>query len=159
MGSSSTIRTVSVPPVTTGAVKVCFFLCGRGDFVGGGKKHIERAAFSGFTLCFDPAFVLFDNAINRRQAEAGAFANVFRGEKRFKDVAQSRGVHARSRVADTQSHEAAGARLGMGFGVGGVKVHGFDADGQPPASRHGVTGIDGKVHDDLLNHAAVTLNE
>ena len=135
------------------------FLSGGGDFAGGGKKHIERGAFSGFTIRFDPAFMLFDNAINRCQAEAGSFADIFRGEKRFEDAGQSRGVHALTSVVDAQSHEAPGARLGMGFGVGGVKVHGFDADGQPPASRHGVTGIDGKVHHDLLNHAGVTLNE
>ena len=50
-------------------------------------------------------------------------------------------------------------RLGMGFDESGVNVHGFDADGQPAAARHGVAGVDGQVHHHLFDHAAVALNE
>jgi len=50
-------------------------------------------------------------------------------------------------------------RLGMGFDENGVNVHGLDADGQPAAARHGVAGVEGKVHHDLFDHAAVALNK
>ena len=47
----------------------------------------------------------------------------------------------------------------MGFDEGVIDIHGFDADGQPAAARHGVAGVDGQVHDHLLDHAAVAMNE
>ena len=62
-------------------------------------------------------------------------------------------------VADAQADERAEARLGMGLHVGVVDLDRVGADRQRAAFGHGVAGIDGEVHDDLLDHAGVRLDQ
>ena len=68
---------------------------------------------------------------------------------------QRRGVHAAAGVGDAQADEISDVSLGMHLDVTFFNAHGLDADGERTAARHGVAGVDGKIHDDLLNHAAV----
>ena len=55
--------------------------------------------------------------------------------------------------------KAPSARFGMGLHVGVVDLDRVGADGQRAAFGHGVAGIDGQVHDDLLDHAGVRLHQ
>ena len=60
----------------------------------GGKQQAEGGALAGRAHDGDEAATLLDDAVDARQAEAGAFADLLGGEKRLKDVFARGGVHA-----------------------------------------------------------------
>ena len=95
-----------------------------------GNVNAERRAFADGAFDLDPALVLFDNAINRRQAQAGAFADFLGGKKRLKDALEifRRNAAAGVRLADT--NEAPDTRFGMVLNVSFVHVHDGNAHGQ-----------------------------
>ena len=58
-----------------------------------------------------------------------------------------------------QADEAPGRGLGIAVGAAGVHVHGRGVDDQPAAVGHGVAGVDGQVHQHLLDHAGVGVDQ
>src|SRR5215813_3149249 len=50
------------------------------------QKNLEGGASSGLTVHPNPATALFDNSVDRGQAQPGALAGLFGGEKWLKDV-------------------------------------------------------------------------
>ncbi len=103
--------------------------------------------------------MLLDNSIDGCEAESRAFANILRREERFKNMSQRRRIHAAACVADAQAHKTSRARLRMRFRENGVNRHRGEVHGERAAARHGVARIDGKVHDDLLDHPGITLDK
>ena len=55
--------------------------------------------------------MLFDNAIDGGQTQAGAFADFLGGEKRLEHVAQRVGIHAAAGVGHGQTDKIARPRL------------------------------------------------
>ena len=54
-------------------------------FASHGKKNLEHGADADFALDFDPAVMLFDDAINGGQSQSRSFADFLGGEKRLKN--------------------------------------------------------------------------
>ena len=69
--------------------------------------------------------MLFDDAIDRRQAETGAFAGFLGGKERFKNPRQIFRIDARSRIAHRDTDKLTGLRFRMGFSVGGIDANGL----------------------------------
>ena len=129
-----------------------------GDGLSGGAEarqvDLEGGAFASFAVDPDVAFTLFDNAVHRGEAKPGALQS-FGGIEGLEDVALGVGVHAHAGVADGEHHVVAGLHRHMQTGVVRVELDVGRLNGQVSALRHGVTGIDRQVHDDLLDLARI----
>ena len=65
-----------------------------------------------FAIDIDPALMLLDDAENRGQSQAGAFADFLGGEERFENLRKIFRRDAAAGVAHAQADEGAGAGLG-----------------------------------------------
>ncbi len=97
--------------------------------------------------------MLFDDAKDRRQPQARAFAGFFGGKKRLENPRQDFRRYAAARVADAETDIA--ARHGIRIQTRELVVHGFfrRLNDQPSALGHGVAGIHGQIHQHLFQHA------
>ena len=82
----------------------------RGD---GREKDAERGAVAQLALDFDPALMLLDDAINRRQPQAGALADFLGGEERLERCGKCSGAMPVPVSADAQADKLAGAGVGL----------------------------------------------
>ena len=100
--------------------------------------------------------MLLYNAINRGQAQSGAFARLLGGKERFKNSRENLRGNAGAGIGDTQAHKPTVARLrvALDFSLGDFPVRG--ADRQLSAARHGITRVHGEVQKDLFHHAEIT---
>jgi hypothetical protein len=69
-----------------------------------GQEDVERGAAIGLGLHIDEAAGLFDDAIDRRQAEAGALADFLGREERLEDLVDDVGRNAGAGVGNVDSH-------------------------------------------------------
>ncbi len=133
----------------------------RGQGFSGGAEarqiDLERGAFAGFAVQPDVAFALLDDAVHRGQSEPGALQSLG-GVEGLEDVGLGIGVHAHAGVADGEHDVVAGLHRGMEAGVVGVEGDVGGLDGQLPAVRHGIAGVDRQVHDDLLDLSGIGLD-
>ena len=86
-----------------------------------GQVDLEGRALARLAVDVDEAVVLLDDAVDRGQPQAGAFAHLLGGEKRLEDVVQGLLVHAAAVVAHRQQHILAGDKPGMVGAVGFVE--------------------------------------
>ena len=123
------------------------------------KINLERRSVARLAIDPDVSAALFDDSVDRRQAEARALPFFLGGEERLEDVGLRLFVHAAAVVGDRQHDVLAGRQRNRRMGSRGVEfdVAGFDREA--PALRHGVARIDRKIHDHLLDLAAVGLYE
>lgn len=63
--------------------------------------------------------------------------------------------HADPAVTDAEQHVPAGAHTDVAAGIGGVQVDVRCLEREPAPFRHGVAGVGGQIHDDLLDLAPV----
>jgi hypothetical protein len=131
----------------------------RGGLVAGGDQHGKRGPKPRLRVDLHGPAGLGDDAVDRRQPEAGAVALGLGGEEGLEDAVDGGLVHARAGVGDTQPDVAARPQAGPGLGVGGVGFQVVGLDAELPAARHGVAGVDGEVHQHLLELALVGLDE
>ena len=123
----------------------------------GGEIDAEYGAACKFTFDLDTATALLNDAVNGGEAEAGAFAHRLGGEKRFEDVGESCGIHAMAGIGDFEHGVMSGSNIQIAALLGGeLEIGSFH--GQPTALGHGVTGVDGKVHQNLFHLARVGLH-
>jgi hypothetical protein len=129
--------------------------CGCGCGCDARQVHLERR--TGPRLAVDPHRTagLLHDAEDGRQPEARASSHLFRSEEGLEDAGLRRAVHAAAGVADRQHHvraarcaEVTSREVFVELGVRGL-------DRELAARWHGVTGVDHKVHDDLLDVARV----
>jgi hypothetical protein len=59
-----------------------------------GQIDPESGTLAGFTVNIDKPFVLFDDAVDCRRPQAGAFAYILGGKKWFKQVLKGVFIHA-----------------------------------------------------------------
>ena len=71
----------------------------------------EGRPVTDFAIDVDPALMLLDDAEDGRQPKAGAFADRFGGEERFKNLRQNFRWNAAAVVAHAQAHKRTGPRL------------------------------------------------
>jgi hypothetical protein len=131
----------------------------RGGLVAGGDQHGKRGPKPWLGVDLRGPAGLGDDAVDRGQPEAGAMALGLGGEEGLEGAVDGGLVHARAGVGDTQPDVAARPQAGPGLGVGGVGFQVVGLDAELPAARHGVAGVDGEVHQHLLELAPVGLDE
>ena len=81
------------------------------------------------------------------------------GEEGLENAVDGGLVHAGTGVGDARPDVAARAQAGPGVRVGGVSFQVAGLDAELPAAWHGVPGVDGQIHQDLLELAPVGLDE
>src|SRR5580700_1425133 len=100
-----------------------------------GKLHMERSAFAGSRADVDLAGMLLDDAVADREAQAGAAAAGFRGEKGIENAVNVFARNPRTGVDNFNLHAA----------VVGARAHFEQA-----AAGHGVAGVQEEIEKDLL---------
>ena len=122
------------------------------------QVDLECRSAQGLAVDPDVSFALLHDAEHRRESQPGSLSRLFRGEERLKDAGLRGRVHSYAGVRDRQ-HDVA-ARTD-GEVSGGVRLVQFRIAGlyrQSASLGHGVPGVDGEVHDDLLDLARVRLD-
>ena len=112
---------------------------------------MEGGAFSRFAFNHQHALVLGYDAVDHGEPQARAFAAFLGGEKRFKYMPQDFRGNARTRIRDRQADAGAGVQSRMLFSQGFIHLHVGSGQGQGAAGGHGIPGIDGQVHEHLLD--------
>ncbi len=90
-------------------------------------------------------------AVYGGQAQAGSFAAILGGEKRFEDVHLRFVVHAVSAVAHRKQNVRPGLHVGMARDPRFVQIGIFGVNGQLTAAGHGVACVENQIHDDLFH--------
>ena len=152
MSSSSHSRIVSVP-VRRHRRGFVDRLVGHGSD-GGREVDLEGRAETGLGVDLHVPAGLGDDAVDRREPEAGAVAGLLGGEERLEDVLETVRRDPRAGVRDGQAHVALGrdqvlARVVL------VEVQRAGLERDRAAGRHRVARVDGEVDDHLLDLRAV----
>jgi len=136
---------------------VKFWNWGRNIELFEGLREIEgeASAVAGGGVDMDEATALLDDAVDSGETEAGAFAGLLGGEERFEDAGLGGGVHAVTGVGNGEENVVSEFHGSMKVGVGVVDEEVLGFDGEPAAQRHGVTGVDGEIEENLLKLARV----
>ncbi len=109
---------------------------------------------TGLAVDPDVAFALLDDAVRRREAEAGALPDFLGGEERLEQTPLRLFVHAGAGVRYRQHHVPPGHHhFVVKDGVLERDVLRFDRDA--PAAGHRVARVHHEVHHDLLEMAAI----
>ncbi len=119
------------------------------------QVHFESCAVADFAVYPDVSAALLHDSVHGREAQAGAAALRFGGEKWLEDARLSGGVHADAGVADGEHHVGARVNDGVLRGVIAIELHVGSFDGQAAAVGHGVARVDYEVQGDLLDLAGV----
>ncbi len=122
------------------------------------KKHFESGADAHFALDFEPAMMLFDNAINGGQSQPSSLADFLGREKRLKNPLQHLGFHAATSICHGQADEPTHTGFRVLSQVGGVNFSGGSRDDKFAALGHGITRVDRQIHHNLLDHPGIRLN-
>ena len=103
----------------------------------------------------DAAAALLDDPVDGGEPQPGALALLLGRKERLEDVGLRALVHAAAGVAHRHQHVRAGGDGEEPTGIGLVQLDVGGFDGEPPPVGHGVAGIDGQVHDHLLDLARI----
>ena len=107
----------------------------------------------------DVAAALLYDAVDGSQTQPRSSASFLRCEEGLEDARLHRWAHAGSGVADRQGHIGTRLEPCLPWCVVLVEIHFGCLDCECAAVRHGVTGVDDEVHDDLLDLARVRFDE
>ncbi len=122
------------------------------------QEYSERGTAPKLADHLDPAVVLLDNAVNRRQSQPRSLADFLGRKERFKDARARLLAHAGAGVGDGQDDEPAPPRLRIAPGLVRPDLAHLGADEETSALGHDIAGVDREIHDDLLQHACVRLH-
>src|ERR1700736_2687294 len=103
----------------------------------------------------DEPVALLHDAVDHGEPQAGAAANLLRGEERLEDLEPRRLLHADAGIAHREQRVLARYQWPVRLGVLLVERHLLRLDGQLSPGRHRVARVDGEVHDDLLELTGV----
>ena len=124
----------------------------------GGQEHAKASALTELALDADMAAALLDDPEHGREPEPGPFAALLGREEGFEDVVEELGRDAGAGVGDLERDVGAGLEAGWAIAIAGRELALAGGDGQGPAPRHRVAGVDGQVHDDLLDLARIDMH-
>ena len=97
---------------------------------------------------------MFDNPIDRGQAQARALAFLFGGVEGLKDMFLSLFIYPAARIANSNHYVRACLLFKSNtllVEIVFVQIHVGCLNDELPSIRHGVPGIDDQVHEDLLD--------
>ena len=114
------------------------------------QVDLEGRALAGFTIDIDEPLVLFDDAIDRRQPQAGALTHLLGGEEGLEQVGQGGCINAAAVVAHRQQDIGALHSLDMVGAVPLIDGDQIGLDGDLAGIADGVAGVDEQVHQDLV---------
>jgi hypothetical protein len=123
-----------------------------------GQVYPEGRALVRFAVNVDETVVLLDDAVNRGQSQAGAFARLLGGEKRLEKFIQSFPVHAAAFVAYSQQNIVSGDESCMVGAIGFIEGGAPRFDGDLSHARNGVPGVDSQVRQSLVNMGGIHLD-
>ena len=143
--SSSATRRVSVPRGWASVGPTA-----RGDGAGDpGQAEGETGAAARFAVHPDVAAILFGDAVDHGEAEAGAFADFLGGKEGFEDLLPHLLADARAGIGDGEFYVFPRRDVGAGGDGSGPEGDIFGGDGKRAAVGHGIAGVDAEVHEDL----------
>ena len=128
------------------------FAGGRGEM---GEIDAESGPLADFAVNVDPSLVLLNDAEDRGEAEAGAFADFLGSEEWLENLLKQFRRNPGSGVGDAKTDESAGPALGDLRGRGVIEFDERGLDEEASAVGHGVAGVNGEVEQDLVDHAGV----
>ncbi len=102
--------------------------------------------------------MLFDDAIDGGQTEAGALADFFGGEKRLKDARYVFLRNAATGVRFAHANKTSNPRLRMTLDMGLINLRDSDTYAELAAARHGIASVHGEVQQNLFHHAGIGLD-
>ena len=106
----------------------------------------------------DEAAGLLDDAVDHRQAEAGALADLLGGEERLEDLLQHVRRDAGAGVLDLDQHVVGRRQFAIGEGLALLGRDVAGAHRQVAAGRHRVARVDRQIDDHLLELADIDLD-
>ena len=106
----------------------------------------------------DEPTALLDDPVHRGQAKPGALPQFLGGEERLEDPGPRLISHPDAGVAHRQQREPTRHGRPVGSRIELPQLDRRGLQGQLAALRHGIPGVDRKVHDDLLELAGVDLD-
>ncbi len=104
------------------------------------------------------AIVLLDDAIDLRQAQSSTLTRRLGGEERFEQVGQVLRRNAGAVVAHRQAHPRARGQVGQRRRLARRQRQRRQAEGEMTAVGHGVAGVEGQVHQHLLQLGGVAMH-
>ena len=107
--------------------------------------------------CYETS-ALSDNPVNRGQTQAGSFSHLLGRKKWIEDARHHFRANAGAGVRNADHGEGTGWHTRMRAGTRLVKFDIVRLNHQLATVRHGVAGIDGEVHEDLVNLRGVSLH-
>ena len=115
------------------------------------QVDLHRRALAGLAVDLHVAAGLLDEAVDLREAEAGALADILGGEERLEGAGRiiARLMPTPVSVIDT-THILPGRDLGLRSGIGLVEIGIGGLDRELAAVRHRVAGVDREVQDRAL---------
>src|SRR5262249_48903590 len=116
-----------------------------------GEIDFKSASLAGLAINPDASLALLYDAVNGREPEAGSLADALGGEEGLKDMILNLLGHALAGIGDGEADVAARLDVEMGAGIFLVEVDCAGFDRYAAAVRHGVTSIQNKVENDLLD--------
>src|SRR5690349_14549530 len=118
------------------------------DSVSERQEDQKRRALSELTFNVDDPAALSHDAVDRRQAQAGAFVRRFGREQRLENPRFDLGTHAGSSVRDPQQYvrlvESAVAVVPL------TRRHDRGLDSDASTTRHRIARVDGEIYQHLL---------
>ena len=119
------------------------------------QVNLERRAAPWFAVDPDVSVALLDDPIDRREPQPCPVAWPFGGEEGLKDVGLGLRGHADPGVTDRQHHVRARMYIDVAPRVGRIQLCIGRLEGEPAPFGHGIAGVGGQVHHDLLDLARV----
>src|SRR5208282_3280863 len=94
------------------------------------EEDLKSGPLADLALDFNPPLVLFDNAIDGGEAQAGSLAELLGGKEGLEDPPQILGWDATAGVADAETDEGAGPCFGVFWQPTGTHLENGDLDRQ-----------------------------
>src|SRR5216684_7308231 len=120
--------------------------------------NLEGGALSEFAVYPDVTAALFHDAVDRRETETSATAAFLRGVKRFEDVGDRIGRHARAGVRDGEQDVWSGNDNSVIARVRRVEINVAGLDEDATTVGEGVARVHDQIHNDLFDLARVGLD-
>ena len=122
------------------------------------QEDVERGALARLGIDIDETAGLLDDAVDRRQPEAGALADFLGREERLEDLVDDVDRNAGAGVADVDPHVVGRRHALVGQPLGFRRRYIRGPHREPAAIGHGVAGVDGEIDDHLLELRDVDLD-
>jgi hypothetical protein len=116
-----------------------------------GQEHLEGCSQVRLAVDVDEAVVLRNDAVDRGQPKAGAFAHDLRGEERFEQMRERVLVHAAPVIGQGEQRVVAGATSHVTDAVDLVERAVSRLDGDCADAGDGFPGVDAQVGQHLVH--------